>query len=139
MEAVSFYSSLLLPSPDFRPKMSSSRRTKRRASVRASMREGDFGSGGNLVDDNMIVLRKRIREMNMAERSYVPPSDWMNWEKQYYKIYNSDVCEAMGILQSVLMNTRPSLALGIFVLVALCAATPAAVIVFCLVRIAMGW
>ncbi|XP_057962229.1 uncharacterized protein LOC131153787 [Malania oleifera] len=138
MEAVSFNFSLFLPSLDSCRKMVSGRRMKRRSRVRVSKRDGDFSYGGKLVDDNMIVLRKRIREMSMAEGSYVPPSDWMDWEKQYYKTYNSDVCEAMGILQSVLMNTRPSLALGIFVLIALSVPTSAAVIVFCLVGRALG-
>ncbi|XP_057962231.1 uncharacterized protein LOC131153788 [Malania oleifera] len=134
MEAVSFNSSLLLSSPDSRRKMGIGRRAERHAGVRASKEDGEFSYGGNLVDDNMIVLRKRIREMSMADRSYAPPSDWMDWEKQYYKNYNSDVCEAMGILQSMLMNTRPSLALGMFVLIALSLPTSAAVIVFCLME-----
>ncbi|XP_010243785.1 PREDICTED: uncharacterized protein LOC104587761 [Nelumbo nucifera] len=67
---------------------------------------------GRLVDENMIVLRKRILEIKMVEQKHEPPSDWMEWEKRYYADYNSDICEAMGLLQTKLMNTRPSLALG---------------------------
>lgn len=66
-----------------------------------------------LVDENMIVLRKRIHEMKMVERNYEPPSDWNDWEKRYYTSYDSFICQALGLLQSHLMNTRPSLALGI--------------------------
>ena len=65
------------------------------------------------MDENMIVLRKRIHEMKMVERNYEPPSDWNDWEKRYYTSYDSFICQALGLLQSHLMNTRPSLALGI--------------------------
>ncbi|XP_050221796.1 uncharacterized protein LOC126671990 [Mercurialis annua] len=67
---------------------------------------------GKLIDENMFLLRKRIQEMKIMERNSEAPSDWMEWEKKYYAHYNSDVCEAVGILQSVLMNTRPSFALA---------------------------
>lgn len=66
----------------------------------------------------MIVLRKRIHEMKMVERNYEPPSHWMEWEKRCFTSYDSLVCEIVGVLQSQLMNTRPSLALGLFVLIA---------------------
>ncbi|KAM0933018.1 hypothetical protein DsansV1_C38g0235031 [Dioscorea sansibarensis] len=69
-------------------------------------------SGGSLVDENMIVLRKRIHEMKMQERNYEPPNDWMEWEKKYYTTYESDVCEVVGLLQTMLMNTRPCVAIG---------------------------
>ncbi|KAF6138895.1 hypothetical protein GIB67_025624 [Kingdonia uniflora] len=48
-----------------------------------------------------------------------PPSNWMQWEKEYHKCYDSDICEAMGFLQAQLKNTRPSLTLGVLGLVAL--------------------
>ncbi|CAL5370863.1 unnamed protein product [Camellia sinensis] len=80
---------------------------------------GDLYGGDRPVDEGMIVLRMRIRELKLSEMSHVLPSDWMEWEKKYYENYNEDVCEAMGWLQSVLMNTRPSLAMGMVALVAL--------------------
>ncbi|XWS22811.1 hypothetical protein CRYUN_Cryun29cG0068000 [Craigia yunnanensis] len=68
---------------------------------------------GKLVDESMVVLRKRIHEMTMVEKSYEPPEHWMEWEKKYKKSnYDFDVCEAVGYLQSKLMETRPSVALG---------------------------
>lgn len=82
------------------------------------MSEADHGSG-RLVDENMIVLRKRIHETKMIERNYEPPAEWMDWEKSFYTSYDSVICEAMGILQSRLMDTRPSLALGLIALVTL--------------------
>ncbi|KAF8390031.1 hypothetical protein HHK36_024552 [Tetracentron sinense] len=82
----------------------------------------DRNYDGKLVDENMIVLRKRIHEMKMIE----PPSDWMEWEKQYYANYDSDICEAMGLLQSLLMKTRPSLALGMVALITL--SVPASIV-----------
>ncbi|KAJ0954445.1 hypothetical protein HanRHA438_Chr00c17g0851511 [Helianthus annuus] len=70
--------------------------------------------GGNLVDENMIVLRMRIKELEIEERGGLGPQadKWMEWEKKYYGSYIRDVCEAMMMLQMCLMNTRPSLALG---------------------------
>jgi len=75
---------------------------------------------GRLVDENMIVLRCRIREMKMIEMNHDDlPSNWMGWEKQYFLHYNEDVCEALGLLQNFLISTRPSFALGIVALVIL--------------------
>ncbi|KAJ4847535.1 hypothetical protein Tsubulata_003962 [Turnera subulata] len=77
--------------------------------------------GGRLVDEGMVELRQRIREAKMLEVCNNPPSHWMEWEKQYFADYNykADVCEAIGWLQNYLTSNRPSLALGIVVLVAL--------------------
>ncbi|GMY24269.1 hypothetical protein FCV25MIE_19518 [Fagus crenata] len=72
---------------------------------------------GRLVDEDMIMLRLRIREMKIMETNYKPPSNWMEWEKQYFLRYNDDVCEALGLLQDYLMNMRPSLAFGVIALV----------------------
>ncbi|XP_044469007.1 uncharacterized protein LOC123198376 [Mangifera indica] len=74
---------------------------------------------GRLVDENMIVLRMRIKEKKLLEANYEPPSNWMEWEKKYYVRYNEDICEAMGLLQNYLMNIRPGFALGIIVVLAL--------------------
>lgn len=72
---------------------------------------------GRSVDESMIVLRLRIKEMKKHDRE--APSDWMDWEKQYYAHYDEDVCEAIGLLQSYLMSLRPSVALGMLTLVAM--------------------
>ncbi|KAL6007432.1 hypothetical protein ACLOJK_032929 [Asimina triloba] len=80
------------------------------------------------VDESMVVLRKRIYELKMSEESFgmgeQQPHDqvgWMGWEKQYKasSAYNSDVCQAVGLLQTMLMNTRPILAIGMAGLVLL--------------------
>lgn len=55
----------------------------------------------------------------MVERNYEPPSHWMDWEKRCFTSYDSFICEMMGVLQSQLMNARPSFALGLISLVAL--------------------
>lgn len=91
-----------------------------------------------LVDENMIVLRKRIHEMKMIERNYEPPENWMEWEKKYYTGYDSYICEAMGVLQAQLMNTRPSFALGVLALIALSVPTSAAVLCFRLMELTNG-
>ncbi|XAR51487.1 hypothetical protein NMG60_11006127 [Bertholletia excelsa] len=74
---------------------------------------------GRLVDENMIVLRVRIREMKMSEPGFEFPPEWTEWEKKFYEHYNMHVCEAVGFLQSVLMNTRPGLAIGVMALMAM--------------------
>ncbi|CAK9152343.1 unnamed protein product [Ilex paraguariensis] len=93
---------------------------------------------GRLVDKNIIVLRMRIKEMKMMETSHEPPSDWMEWEKKYYEHYYEDVCEAVGLLQSYLMNTRPSLALGMAALVALSVLISTFVVMLNVIEIAKG-
>lgn len=85
-------------------------------------------SGHRMVDENLIVLRKRIHEMKIIERNYEPPAEWMDWEKRYYASYDTYICEAMGFLQSHLMNTRPSLAIGMVALVALSVPTSTVVV-----------
>ncbi|XP_058087613.1 uncharacterized protein LOC131234697 [Magnolia sinica] len=98
----------------------------------------DRSSGGRLVDENMIVLRKRIHEMKMIERNYEPPAGWMDWEKRYYTCYDSDVCHVVGLLQTMLMNTRPSLGIGLMALVALSVPTSTVLIIFHLMEAAKG-
>lgn len=73
---------------------------------------------GKLIDKNMIVLRMRIKETKISE-GFELPSEWMEWEKQHYLHYNEDVCEAMGFLQNLLVNVRPSLGIAMVVLVLL--------------------
>ncbi|KAG5608313.1 hypothetical protein H5410_019594 [Solanum commersonii] len=80
------------------------------------------------VDENMIVLRKRIQDMKIIERNYEPPDEWIGWEKSFYGNYNASICEAMGLLQYLLMNTRPSLVLGMVVLVILSVPTSTIVV-----------
>ncbi|CAA0817190.1 Unknown protein [Striga hermonthica] len=83
-------------------------------SVRASRHDHDFS--GRLVDESMIVLRMRIHEM--MRTSDGPPSEWMDWEKELYAGYDSLICDAVGHLQSYLMDTRPGVALGMATLIA---------------------
>ncbi|KAH7533874.1 hypothetical protein FEM48_Zijuj04G0178000 [Ziziphus jujuba var. spinosa] len=82
-------------------------------SVAASKGTNGRDYEGKLVDENMIELRIRIQEMKMLEMGdEQPPSDWMEWEKDYFEHYKEDVYEGIGLLQNWLMNVRPSLALG---------------------------
>ncbi|XP_027367252.1 uncharacterized protein LOC113873355 [Abrus precatorius] len=134
--------SLINPSPILLYQFSStkpcsnSRKLGSFAPIMASIKgSADQNFSGRLVDESMIVLRKRIHEMNMIERNYEPPSDWMDWEKRYYTNYDSVICEAMGVLQTQLMNTRPSLALGAMALVAMSVPTSTAVVLFHLVEL----
>lgn len=98
----------------------------------------DHKFSGRVVDENLIVLRKRIHEMKMVESGYELPSEWMDWEKRVYASYDSVICDAMGHLQSYLMETRPSLAIGMFVLIALSVPTSAAVVMYNLLELSKG-
>ena len=91
--------------------------------------KGQDNYDGKLVDENMIVLRMRIKDMKMLETSQMPPSDWMEWERKYFPDYNKDVCEGVGLLQKCLMNTRPCLAIGMVAFVALSVTISAWVII----------
>ncbi|THG02445.1 uncharacterized protein LOC114309800 [Camellia sinensis] len=143
--------SLQLPLPPFsgnslRQKPSSSQRRRASMTVFASKKDA-YGYGrdhnGRIVDENMIVLRKRIHEAKMAEtrdyyESSTPPRDcgyWMEWEKKYAETrYDSDICEAMAVLQTLLMETRPSLVVGMVALVGFTVPASMAVAVFHLVE-----
>lgn len=76
--------------------------------------------------------------MKMVESGYELPSEWMDWEKRVYASYDSVICDAMGHLQSYLMETRPSLAIGMFVLIALSVPTSAAVVMYNLLELSKG-
>ncbi|XP_022993164.1 uncharacterized protein LOC111489262 [Cucurbita maxima] len=132
----------------FHPISPSSRRRRRLPlfTVIASSRGADSSSSNNnnnnyyasgkLVDESMIVLRKRIHEIKMVEQSHEPPSDWLDWEKRCYSDYDSHICEALGYLQSHLMNTRPSVSLGILLLITLSVPLSSAVILHRFIDIA---
>lgn len=108
--------------------------------ILASKRDAhDRDYGGRIVDESMIVLRKRIHEIEMIEGKNEAPTDWMDWEKRYYNTnYYSDICEAMAVFQSQLMNTRPSLALGMVALIAFSLPTSVGFVLFHLAEIAKG-
>ncbi|KAK4423481.1 hypothetical protein Salat_1930900 [Sesamum alatum] len=77
----------------------------------------DRHHNGRLVDQSLIVLRRRIHEMKIMEKKVgvgvdEPPSEWWAWEKKWHQFYTSDVLEAVGLLQILLMNARPSMVLG---------------------------
>ncbi|KAK4367940.1 hypothetical protein RND71_011732 [Anisodus tanguticus] len=94
----------------------------RRQVVNARFERHNRG-GSKIVDENMIILRMRIKEMKLLEAGKSrPPSNWMGWEKKYFARYNEDVCEVIGLLQMYLMETRPALALGMLAL--LCLSVP---------------
>lgn len=106
--------------------ITTSQKAQRRMINRTRCEAGDHNHDhdmGKSVDESMIVLRLRIKEMKMLEEANqeAAPSNWMEWEKHYYYCghYYHDVFEAIRLLQSCLMSLRPSFALGMFALVAL--------------------
>lgn len=103
--------------------------------------DGNHHYGGRLVDENMVTLRRRIRERSIAEncRDGVneAPTDWMEWERRYYKRYGSDVSELVGMVQVLLMNARPGVGLAAVAVVGL--SMPAAMALLLLRLLAMQW
>ncbi|KAB2612423.1 hypothetical protein D8674_034739 [Pyrus ussuriensis x Pyrus communis] len=156
MEATCLRSSSLLPLP-FLPAGKSQctrtgllhRRTMPRRSssastgttglvVVAAARDNREGPSRSVVDESLIVLRKRIHEMKMVERNYEPPQEWMHWEKQCYASYDDHVCNMVGCLQSCLMNTRPSVALSALLLFAVSVPASTAMILLRFMEVANG-
>ncbi|KAJ0099447.1 hypothetical protein Patl1_21357 [Pistacia atlantica] len=127
MEATKFLSSTTILPPPCRKNSS-----KKPYIISMDASRGPKGRDykGRLVDENMIVLRMRIQEKKLLEGNYEPPSNWMEWEKKYYVDYNQDVCEAIGLLQSYLMNIRPGLALGLIGVLAMSVAISTGVLLF---------
>ncbi|KAL3735619.1 hypothetical protein ACJRO7_024703 [Eucalyptus globulus] len=116
-----------------------SQRRKQDAVVFAAKHDGyEGGCSGRLADEGMIILRKRIHEMKMIERNYEPPQDWMEWEKKYYTCYDEYVCKFVGVLQSHLMNTRPSMALGMLAFMMMSIPVSSGVILSRAVEVAIG-
>uniref|UniRef100_A0A2N9IEY5 Uncharacterized protein n=1 Tax=Fagus sylvatica TaxID=28930 RepID=A0A2N9IEY5_FAGSY len=136
MQVINFSS----PTLPCRPILLSSSRRRKPFSLIVNARRERNGRdyGGRLVDENMIELRVRLRELKMLETREEPPSNWMEWEKQYYAYYDEDVCEAIGQLQSYLMSIRPSLALGMVALVTLSLPISSGVVLFQMIEMAKG-
>ncbi|KAK4400015.1 hypothetical protein Sango_1107600 [Sesamum angolense] len=92
---------------------------------------------GNKVDENMIVLRIRMQEMLRKEeqQNYEECKDkWM----VRCKNYEWRVIEGVGLLQILLMNTRPSLVMGMAALLIYSVCTSLAVMSCYLLRFFMG-
>ncbi|KAH7841164.1 hypothetical protein Vadar_026498 [Vaccinium darrowii] len=126
------------------PRISPHRKTTRAAAnltstkliVSCASRNENYG--GRMVDENLIVLRKRIHEMKMAEANYEPPAHWMEWEKNCYAGKDEFVCELVGLVQTQMMNARPGLVLGLILMVALSVPTSAAVLCFQMLALIKG-
>ncbi|XP_059645811.1 uncharacterized protein LOC132287850 [Cornus florida] len=136
----------LLLLPPFRPlsgtrKMALDQRNRACTTIYASRRDThdqNYYCNGRSVNENLVVLRKRIHEMKMMERNYEPPSGWMDWEKHFYTSYDEIICQAMGLLQSQLMNTRPSMALAMVALVTLSVPTSMSLLLVHLMEMVNG-
>lgn len=105
--------------------------TKWRRRVVMKAQQGGEGERESSVDDdeNMIVLRMRIKKMKVIEGKKmkvregddddVAATEWKEWERRVFTHYHEGVCESVEMLQSYLMNTRPSVALGVLALIAI--------------------
>ncbi|GLJ09353.1 hypothetical protein SUGI_0107170 [Cryptomeria japonica] len=80
--------------------------------IRARYGDYDCGEGPSMVHANMSILRRRMYELKLQESFYIPPEEWMEWEKNMHSDYYSIISQATGILQSCLMSSRPNIALA---------------------------
>jgi len=74
----------------------------------------------------------------MVEMKGKASSDWSEWEKKYFQNYGSDLCEAVELLQRLLINTRPSFALATFALLMLTISMPIFQLLFHFLAFAKG-
>ncbi|CAO2160846.1 unnamed protein product [Urochloa humidicola] len=103
-------------------------RCHRRSSSRRD--DAEFScSGGRLVDEGMLILRRRIHEMRAAERGWEPPEEWAAWEKEWYGTYDADVCGFLAAVQEFLVTSRPGVGVGILAVLALAVPASAFVLV----------
>ncbi|KAL8472676.1 hypothetical protein ACS0TY_029120 [Phlomoides rotata] len=100
---------------------------------------------GSEVDENMIVLRMRIKKIKVLESgggggegAAPPSSDWSEWEKKVFTHYHEGVFDYMEMLQGCLMNTRPSVALGMMTLIAMSLPLSSSVVMMNVLKLAKG-
>ncbi|XP_008811980.1 uncharacterized protein LOC103722989 [Phoenix dactylifera] len=75
---------------------------------------------GGVVDENMKTLRQRARAIKAMDRGDGLLEEWIEWEEQYFHtFFQSDSWEILGWLQLDPADTRPSLAIGVTVMVRL--------------------
>lgn len=120
------------------PKLRNVKNKKVNNIISSLRRSNSYGSQseGRVVDENMIVLRKRIHEMKMVERNFEPPKEWMEWEKQMYAQYDEYICMVLGVVQTQLMNSRPGVALGALALLTLSVPTSVILLAFHFAQVA---
>ncbi|XP_042003641.1 uncharacterized protein LOC121752582 [Salvia splendens] len=123
------------PLGKIKPNSGSSRRP---GLIRVRAMKGEGRNHGSKVDENMIVLRKRIHEMKVMEGDGELPREWMEWERRVYVGYDAIICDAVGHLQSYLMDTRPSFALAMLVILALGMPTSTALVLYNLMAVVSG-
>ncbi|KAL7141641.1 hypothetical protein ABFS83_08G067400 [Erythranthe nasuta] len=109
--------------------------------------ESDHEKKSIIDESNMIVLKMRIKKMKILESNNknnnegaaaAPSSDWNEWEKKLFTHYHEGVCDSMELLQTYLMNTRPSLALGALVLLAMSVPFSSSVVMVNALKVARG-
>jgi len=139
-------SSFLVPPPIRLPRRAGG--GGQRAVLLGVGRRADNGSssseGGRLVDEDMATLRRRIREAR-AESSEdddifyddvdvggagIPlPTEWTELERRHHGSYLAGVRSAVGLLEVLLVNTRPGLGAGLLAMLLL--GVPASLFLVC--------
>lgn len=100
--------------------------------ARASGSSGAGGSESEMVDSNMLVLRRRIHQLRLRERWTANGENhqdqWMEWEKSCFSSYRPDLSMMLDSLQTQLLDMRPSYLISLVSM--LMAFLPAASILF---------
>lgn len=90
------------------------------------------GSESEMVDSNMLVLRRRIHQLRLRERWTANGENhqdqWMEWEKSCFSSYRPDLSMMLDSLQTQLLDMRPSYLISLVSM--LMAFLPAASILF---------
>ncbi|KAH6784663.1 hypothetical protein C2S52_009622 [Perilla frutescens var. hirtella] len=103
--------------------------------------QGGESEGKSVDDQSMIVLRMRIKKMKAiegGEGAATPPSEWKEWERRVFTHYHEGVCDSVEMLQAFLMNTRPSVAVGMLALIAMAVPFSSSVVVVNALKVAKG-
>ncbi|XP_066364205.1 uncharacterized protein [Miscanthus floridulus] len=143
-------SSFLVPPPIRLPRRAAGGGGGNRAVPLGVGRRADNGSssseGGRLVDEDMATLRRRIREARAKSSSEendtfdadvdagpgagIPlQTEWTELERRHHGSYVAGVRSAVGLLEVLLVNTRPGLGAGLLAMLLL--GVPASLFLVC--------
>lgn len=115
----------------------------KRVVIKAQQGEGE----GKSVDENMIVLKMRIKKLKVVEggggeggegAGPLAPAEWKEWEKRVFTHYHEGVCDSVEMIQSYLMKTRPSVAVGVAALIAMSVPLSTSVVFLNALKVAKG-
>ncbi|KAI4339461.1 hypothetical protein MLD38_024404 [Melastoma candidum] len=112
--------------------------------VRARRDLGDGDYAGRIVDDNMIVLRTRIRDLKISEearceRAPFSGSQWTEWEEDYHELScQKEGRGVIGFLHTWMMHQGPGSLMILVAILSLCTGITATWLVSAAMELARG-